>query len=105
MRSRGGWRRSRRSSSRRRTSNPGRAPRSRARTTAFGWVTDETRDYIALNGLELWAYSPLIQGSFDRDDRPFPQAYDHPGTTGRLSALAEVAGERGVPRARSCSPG
>lgn len=63
----------------------------------FGWVTDETRDYVALNGLELWAYSPLIQGSFDRGDRPFPQAYVHPGTTGRLAALAEVAGERGVP--------
>jgi aryl-alcohol dehydrogenase-like predicted oxidoreductase len=62
----------------------------------FGWVTDETCDYVALNGLELWAYSPLIQGSFDRGDRPFPQAYDHPGTTGRLAALAEVAGERGV---------
>ncbi len=48
----------------------------------FGWVTDETRDYLERNdGIELWAYSPLVQGSFDRDDRPFPQAYDHPGTT------------------------
>lgn len=62
----------------------------------FGWVTDETRDYVANNGLELWAYSPLIQGSFDRDDRPFPQAYDHPGTTGRLEALRTVANERNV---------
>ena len=62
----------------------------------FGWVSEETRDYVATNGLELWAYSPLIQGSFDRDDRPFPQAYDHPGTTARLAALAAVAGERNV---------
>ncbi|WP_310526392.1 aldo/keto reductase, partial [Nocardioides sp.] len=57
----------------------------------FGWVTEETRDYVANMGLELWAYSPLIQGSFDRADRPFPQAYEHPGTTRRLAALAEVA--------------
>lgn len=62
----------------------------------FGWVTEETRDYVAALGLELWAYSPLIQGSYDRADRPFPQAYDHPGTTARLAALAEVAAERNV---------
>lgn len=62
----------------------------------FGWVSEETRDYVATNGLELWAYSPLIQGSFDRDDRPFPQAYDHPGTTSRLAALTAVAQERNV---------
>lgn len=62
----------------------------------FGWVTEETRDYVATNDLELWAYSPLIQGSFDRDDRPFPQAYDHPGTTRRLEALRAVAAERDV---------
>lgn len=62
----------------------------------FGWVSEETRDYVEVNGLELWAYSPLIQGSFDRDDRPFPKAYDHPGTTARLAALTEVAGERDV---------
>lgn len=62
----------------------------------FGWVTDETRDYVGVNDLELWAYSPLIQGSFDRADRPFPQAYDHPGTTARLEALRQVADERDV---------
>lgn len=62
----------------------------------FGWVSEETRDYVATNGLELWAYSPLIQGSFDRDDRPFPQAYDHPGTTVRLAALRAVARELNV---------
>lgn len=67
----------------------------------FGWVTDETIDYLERNdGIELWAYSPLVQGSFDRDDRPFPQAYDHPGTTARLAALTEVAGELGVARSQ-----
>ena len=44
----------------------------------------------------MWAYSPLIQGSYVRDDRPFPEPYDHPGTTRRLSALADVAGEIGA---------
>lgn len=67
----------------------------------FGWVSDETVDYLERNdGLELWAYSPLVQGSFDRDDRPFPQAYDHPGTTARLAALTAVAGELGVARSQ-----
>ena len=45
---------------------------------------------------ELWAYSPLVQGSYDRADRPFPEAYDHPGTTRRLAALSEVAGALGA---------
>ena len=48
-------------------------------------------------GLDLWVYSPLVQGSFDRADRPFPEAYDHPGTTRRLAALRRVADARGVP--------
>ena len=63
----------------------------------FGFVTDETVDYLAEHpDLELWVYSPLVQGSYDRADRPFPAAYDHPGTTARLAALASVASSRGV---------
>ena len=50
----------------------------------FGFATDETADYLMTHPqLEAWAYSPLIQGSYDRSDRPLPQAYDHPGTTRR----------------------
>ena len=65
----------------------------------FGWVTDETMHYVDTHPeIELWAYSPLIQGSFDRDDRPFPPAYEHPGTTGRLAVLADVARRLGVER-------
>lgn len=64
----------------------------------FGFVTDETVDYLACHpDLELWVYSPLVQGSFDRDDRPFPEVYDHSGTTARLAALRDVATARGVP--------
>ena len=48
----------------------------------FGFVSDETVDYLdAHPEMDLWVYSPLVQGSFDRADRPFPEAYDHPGTT------------------------
>ena len=65
----------------------------------FGFVTDETLDYVVENQpMELWAYSPLIQGSYDRDDRPFPSEYDHPGTTRRLAVLTEVAADLGVTR-------
>jgi aryl-alcohol dehydrogenase-like predicted oxidoreductase len=64
----------------------------------FGFVNDETVDYLEEHpDLELWVYSPLIQGSFDRADRPFPEAYDHPGTTRRLAELREQARTRGVP--------
>lgn len=63
----------------------------------FGFVTDETVDYLdAHPELDLWVYSPLVQNAFDRPDRPFPEAYDHPGTAARLAALAGVAKGLGV---------
>lgn len=65
----------------------------------FGFVSDETLDYVTEHPeIELWAYSPLVQGSYDRADRPFPEAYDHPGTTRRLAALGRVADELGATR-------
>ncbi|MCW2775259.1 MAG: oxidoreductase [Nocardioides sp.] len=64
----------------------------------FGFVTDETVDYVQTHPeIDLWVYSPLVQGSFDRADRPFPEAYDHPGTTSRLAALDILARDRRVP--------
>jgi len=67
----------------------------------FGFVSDETVDYLDTHPeVDLWVYSPLVQGSFDRADRPFPDAYDHPGTTERLAALTRVAEARGVPRSQ-----
>lgn len=67
----------------------------------FGFVNDETVDYLETHpDVELWVYSPLVQGAYDRADRPFPAAYDHPGTTARLAALAQVAQARGVPRSQ-----
>lgn len=65
----------------------------------FGFVTDETIDYLTEHPeMELWAYSPLVQGSYHRDDRPFPDAYEHPGSTARLQALTAVADELRAPR-------
>lgn len=63
----------------------------------FGFLTDETVDYVTEHPeIEVWAYSPLVRGSYDRADRPFPDAYEHPGTTRRLQVLAEVAEEHAV---------
>ncbi|CUR59935.1 Oxidoreductase, aldo/keto reductase family protein [metagenome] len=60
----------------------------------FGFASSETLDYLTEHpDIELWAYSPLLQGSYDRDDRPFPEVYDHPGTTRRLDALTQVAAD------------
>lgn len=65
----------------------------------FGFVSDETVDYVSEHPeVELWAYSPLVQGAYDRADRPFPEPYDHPGSTRRLAVLDAVAGDHGVPR-------
>lgn len=67
----------------------------------FGFVSEETLDYLEVcPDLDLWVYSPLIQGSFDRDDRPFPEAYDHPGTTERLATLSRTAARLDVPRSQ-----
>jgi aryl-alcohol dehydrogenase-like predicted oxidoreductase len=64
----------------------------------FGFVSDETVDYLEEHPeVDLWIYSPLVQGAFDRADRPLPEAYDHPGTDLRLEVLGRVAAARGVP--------
>ncbi|HEX6231794.1 MAG TPA: aldo/keto reductase [Jiangellaceae bacterium] len=65
----------------------------------FGFVTPETLDYLTENpDIELWAYSPLLLGSYVRADRSFKEAYDHPGTRRRLAVLDEVATELGATR-------
>ena len=67
----------------------------------FGFVSDETVDYLENHPeIDLWVYSPLVQGSYDRADRSLPEAYEHPGTTARLAELARVAERHGVPRSQ-----
>lgn len=67
----------------------------------FGWVSEETLDYATVHPeVEIWAYSPLIGGAYDRGDRPIPRAYQHSGTSDRLAALADVAARRGLSRSQ-----
>ncbi|GAA4971124.1 aldo/keto reductase [Actinoplanes utahensis] len=62
-------------------------------------LTPEALDYARSEpGIAMWAYTPLINGAYTRPDRPLPEAYQHPGTDRRLTALAEVADELGVSR-------
>jgi len=65
----------------------------------FGMAGSESIDYVRSDpSLWLWAYSPLLRGSYARPDRPFGESYDHPGTTRRLAVLGEVAEELGATR-------
>ncbi|MGC4936572.1 aldo/keto reductase [Kribbella sp. DT2] len=65
----------------------------------FGWITDEVLDYADQNPeQELFAYTPLMTGSYERPDRPFHEAFDHPGTTRRLEALTQGAADLDVTR-------
>ncbi|MFJ9323503.1 aldo/keto reductase [Streptomyces globisporus] len=60
-------------------------------------VTPELLDYLrAESDLTLMAYSALISGAYTREDKPLPEAYDHPGSARRLAVLGEVAGELGA---------
>jgi len=63
----------------------------------FGWVTDETLDYAAAVGLDLWIYSPLLKGGYVHPER-LTDAYNHVGNTERLAVLDEVAAELGATR-------
>ena len=62
-----------------------------------GWVTAESLDFVRRHPeWELWAYSPLLRGAYDRPDRPLPGGYRHEGNDRRLAVLADVAAELGV---------
>ena len=39
-----------------------------------------------------------MSGGYERPDRPFHEAFDHPGTTRRLEALTQAAADLGVTR-------
>lgn len=61
-------------------------------------VTDETLDFVrAHDDVDLWAYTALMNGAYVRPGR-LDEAYEHRGTTRRLTALDEVAAEAGVGR-------
>lgn len=63
------------------------------------YADEQALDYVRSNpDLVMWGYTPLVNGAFVRADRPLPEPYDHPGTTRRLAALAELADELGATR-------
>ncbi|MGO4489462.1 aldo/keto reductase [Microbacterium sp. 2RAF4] len=64
----------------------------------FGVLSDEQRDFARDNGIEVWAYTPVLSGAYDNPTKPVPEVYDHPGTTRRLAVLEEIAAARGVGR-------
>lgn len=53
-------------------------------------ATPESLDYVASEGLDMWAYTTLLSGAYARTDR-LPHAYRHPETDRRLAALDRVA--------------
>ncbi|GAA1381915.1 aldo/keto reductase [Pseudonocardia kongjuensis] len=61
-------------------------------------LTADGADLATAEGLDLWAYTPLVNGALTRTDRALPDAYDHPGTTARVAALDAVAAELGATR-------
>ncbi len=62
-------------------------------------ATEETFDYVrSTDGMRLWAYNTLLNGSYARPDRPPAEAYEHLGTTRRVAVLDEVAADLGVSR-------
>ncbi|GAB1510200.1 aldo/keto reductase [Actinophytocola sp. KF-1] len=65
----------------------------------FGPVTDEVLHYLQHNpDMTLWAYTPLLSGSYTRADKPLAPEFDHPGTTRRLAVLDEIVEETGTNR-------
>ncbi|MEV4738219.1 MULTISPECIES: aldo/keto reductase [unclassified Microbacterium] len=64
----------------------------------FGVLSDEQHDFATANGIETWAYTPLLSGAYDNPAKRIPEVYEHPGTQARLEALSEIAAERGLGR-------
>ncbi|MFI9488160.1 aldo/keto reductase [Promicromonospora sp. NPDC052451] len=66
------------------------------------WATPELLDYARSTGtdgrpgLAVMAYSPLHQGVFVRDDKPYYDGSDHAGSRERVAVLRAVAAEIGA---------
>ncbi|MFD7312234.1 aldo/keto reductase [Promicromonospora sp. NPDC059942] len=66
------------------------------------WASPELLDYARSTGtdgrpgLTVMAYSPLHQGVFTRDDKPFYDGADHAGSRARIAELRAVAAELGA---------
>ena len=56
-------------------------------------LTPELQEYCTERELRIMAYSPLLGGAYDREDRPIPVQYQSVSTDIRLVRLKEVADE------------
>ncbi len=64
----------------------------------FGLLTAEQSDYARAQALEVWAYSPSMNGTYDNPNKQLPPEYLHEGNTARLVALDRVAQDTGLMR-------
>jgi len=64
----------------------------------FGWLSDDLVDLATVEGLEVWAYTPLLSGAYDNPAKPIREIFDHPGSTRRLAVLDDVAAQVGATR-------
>ena len=53
-------------------------------------------EYCSIRNLPLVAYSPLLSGSYQREDRPLQSQYQHEDSNARLEALKSVADSVGA---------
>jgi len=59
-------------------------------------TNDDLLDFCAARGMPLLPYSPLLGGSYCRDDKPRPEQYVGPDSDARMIALESVAAETGA---------
>jgi aryl-alcohol dehydrogenase-like predicted oxidoreductase len=59
-------------------------------------ATPELLDCCQNLGLRVLAYSPLLGGIYDRNDRPLPPSYRTIANERRLAAIRRIARDRGV---------
>lgn len=72
-------------------------PGRRSKDGEQGVLSGDLLGYLrAEPDLTLVAYSPLLSGSYVRDDKPLGSEFDHAGTPVRLAAVREVAEETGA---------
>ena len=64
----------------------------------YGILSDEQRDFAATEGLDIWAYTPLMLGAYDNPAKEFPEVYDHLGNAARLEVLSDAAAALGMQR-------
>lgn len=63
----------------------------------LGMLSGDGRDLLRRNpGIAGWVYTATLLGRYDRDDRPLPPEYLHPGNDRRRVALVAVAAARGL---------